>query len=186
MIEQKIIIRLRDENSKELGILTISSIDYKANKYYSNNISSLITLENIPMVEDVDNETPIQYWHNNSSNFANLMFLEETEYQILFESDDADASYEVLYSLTKINNNHFKPFRFSLGDNKNYKIAGTLNFRSYVGKSYLDIKKNGKLSIKVPIEVRSKKIDYINQYSSMIADLSQQKKKILFMKILCF
>ena len=180
MIEQKIIIRLRDENSKELGILTISSIDYKANKYYSNNISSLITLENIPLVEDVDNETPIQYWQNNSSNFANLMFLEETEYQILFESDDADASYEVLYSLTKINNNHFKPFRFSLGDNKNYKIAGTLNFRSYVGKSYLDIKKNGKLSIKVPIEVRSKKIDYINQYSSMIADLSQQALSLIF------
>ena len=180
MIEQKIIIRLRDENSKELGILTISSIDYKANKYYSNNISSLITLENIPLVEDVDNETPIQYWQNNSSNFANLMFLEETEYQILFESDDADASYEVLYSLTKINNNHFKPFRFSLGDNKNYKIAGTLNFRSYVGKSYLDIKKNGKLSIKVPIEVRSKKIDYINQYSSMIADLSQHALSLIF------
>ena len=93
------------------------------------------------------------------------MFLEETEYQILFESSDACASYDVLYSLTKLNENYFKQFRFSLGDNKTYKIAGTLNFRSYVGKSFLDIRKNKINSIKIPIDVRSKKMDSFNQYS---------------------
>lgn len=180
MIEQRVIVHLTDEYLNELGTLIVSSIDYKSEFESNINISNILTLENVPYVEEVDDITPIQYWENNTANFANLMFLEETEYQILFESDDVDATYEVLYSLTKINDNHFKEFRFSLGDDNKYMIAGTLNFRSYVGKSFLDIRKNGINSIKIPIEVRSKKIDYINQYSSMIADLSQHSLNLIF------
>ena len=180
MIEQKIIIQLTDEDSNDFGILSISSIDYLYDIESNINVSDSITLTNIPLVDEPDNLTPIQYWQNPSSNFANLMLLEETEYQILFESTDVKATYEVLYSLTKMNDNHFKEFRFDLGDNEKYKIAGTLNFRSYVGKSFLDVRKNGINSIKVPIEVRSKKIDYFNQYSSMIADLSQQALSLIF------
>lgn len=179
MIEQKVIIELTDENLNEFGTLTVSSIDYKSNSESNGYINNLL-LENIPTVEEPDNETPIQYCPDIGVNFAKLMFLEETEYQILFESNDAKATFEVLYSLTKINDNHFKEFRFALGDNKNYKIAGTLNFRSYVGKSFLDVRKNGLNSIKIPIEVRSKKIDYFNQYSAMIADLSQHALSLIF------
>ena len=168
MIEQKVIIQLTDEDSNRFGTLTVSSLDYMGNLKSNSNISQSINLENIPIVDEPDNLTPIQYCPNIGANFAKLMFLEETEYQILFESKDAESSFEVLYSLTKINDNHFKPFRFSLGDDQNYKIAGTLNFRSYVGKSFLDVRKNNINSIKVPIEVRSKKIDYFNQYSAMI------------------
>ena len=124
MIEQKVIINLTDGDSNEFGTLTVSSLDYRRDYGYNINISHSITLENIPTVDEPDNLTPIQYCPNIGANFANLMFLEETEYQILFESKDAEASFEVLYSLTKINDNHFKPFRFSLGDNQNYKIAG--------------------------------------------------------------
>ncbi|WP_353960249.1 DUF2357 domain-containing protein, partial [Klebsiella pneumoniae] len=69
-----------------------------------------------------------------------------------------------------MNDRHFKPFRFSLGDSKLFKVAGNLNFRSYVGKSFLDVRKNSINSIKIPIEVRSKKINYFDQYSAMIAD----------------
>jgi hypothetical protein len=106
--------------------------------------------------------------------------LEETEYQILFESDDVNAGYEVLYSLIKINKSHFKEFRFNLGDNGKYKYAGTLNFRSYVGKSFFDVKKDNQKSVSIPVEVRSKKIDYFNQYSAMIADLSQHALSLIF------
>ncbi|WP_406533201.1 DUF2357 domain-containing protein [Methanobrevibacter sp.] len=180
MIEQKIIIHLTDENSNSIGTLTVSSLDYKGEEESRINISNSLTLDNIPIVDEPDNITPIQYCPNIGVNFAKLMFLEETEYQILFESKDAGADYEILYSLTKINDNHFKPFRFTLGDNENYKIAGTLNFRSYVGKSFLDVRKEDINSIKIPIEVRSKKIDYFNQYSSMIADLSQQSLSLIF------
>ena len=180
MIEQKIIVHLTDVDSNDFGVLSVSSIDYRSDIESDINISDSIALTNIPLVDEPDNLTPIQYWQNPDSNFANLMLLEETEYQILFESDDVNATYDVLYSLTKMNDNHFRQFRFDLGDNKRYKIAGTLNFRSYVGKSFLDIRKNSLESVRIPIEVRSKKIDYFNQYSSMIADLSQQALSLIF------
>lgn len=180
MIEQKVIIHLTDEYLNEFGTLTVSSLDYRGDFESNVNISHSMILENVPIVDEPDNLTPIQYCPNIGANFAKLMFLEETEYQILFESEDAEASFDVLYSLTKINDNHFKPFRFSLGDNKNCKIAGTLNFRSYVGKSFLDVRKGNVDSIKIPIEVRSKKIDYFNQYSAMIADLSQHALSLIF------
>lgn len=180
MIEQKVIIQLTDEFSNEIGTLSVSSLDYRSSDEFVNKLSNYVTLENIPFVDEPDNLTPIQYWENNESNFANLMFLEETEYQVLFESDDVDATYDVLHSLTKINDNHFKPFRFELGDNKKYKVAGTLNFRSYVGKSFLDVRKDNINSEKIPIEVRSKKIDYFSQYSAMIADLSQHALSLIF------
>ena len=180
MIEQKVIIHLTDEDSNELGVLSVSSMDYSSDRESYINISNSMSLNNISLVDEPDNSTPIQYWQNPTTNFANLMFLEETEYQILFESKDATASYDVLYSLTKMNSNHFKEFSFKLGDDKKYRIVGTLNFRSYVGKSFLDIRKDGINSVKIPIEVRSKKIDYFNQYSSMIADLSQQALSLIF------
>lgn len=180
MIEQKVIIQLADDNSNEFGVLSVSSMNYASDYESDVNRSNSLTLKNIPLVDEPDNVTPIQYWQNPTSNFANLMFLEETEYQILFESSDVNAAYNVLYSLTKMNDNHFKEFRFDLGDNNKYKVAGTLNFRSYVGKSFLDVRKDDVNSKKIPIEVRSKKIDYFNQYSSMIADLSQQALSLIF------
>lgn len=180
MIEQKVIIHLTDNDSNEMGTLTVSSIDYKGEDKSNINISHEIVLENVPTVEEPDNLTPIQYCPDIGANFAELMFLEETEYQILFESKDTYADYDVLYSLTKMNDNHFKPFRFELGDKNTYKIAGTLNFRSYVGKSFLDVQKDGTNSIKIPIEVRSKKMDYFSQYSAMIADLSQHSLSLIF------
>ena len=180
MIEQKVIIHLTDDNSNELGILSVSTIDYHNEFQFNYNISNSMELENVPIVDEPDALTPIQYCPDIANNFAKLMFLEETEYQILFQSIDSEAIYDVLYTLNKINKNHFKPFRFSLSDDKEYKIVGTLNFRSYVGKSFLDVKKDSINSIKIPIEVRSKKIDYINQYSAMIADLSQHALSLIF------
>ena len=180
MIEQKVTIHLKDEFSRDIGTLTISSIDYAREIESFHKISDSFILENIDLVDEIDNATPIQYYNADSSQFSNLMLLEETEYQILFESEDANASYEVLYSLIKINKSHFKAFRFNLGDNNKYKFAGTLNFRSYVGKSFLDVKKDNQKSIPIPVEVRSKKIDYFNQYSAMIADLSQHALSLIF------
>ena len=180
MIEQKVTIHLKDEFSKSIGTLTLSSIDYVRQVESFHKISDSFVLENIDLVDEVDNVTPIQYYNKESSQFSNLMLLEETEYQILFESEDIDASYDVLHSLIKINKSHFKAFRFNLGDSNGFKFAGTLNFKSYVGKSFLDVKKDDQKSIPIPIEVRSKKIDYFNQYSAMIADLSQHALSLIF------
>ena len=180
MIEQKAIINLKDQFSNNIGTLTLSSIDPIQESESSHKISDNFVLENIDLVDEIDNSTPIQYYRKESSQFSHLMLLEETEYQILFESNDVNASYDVLCSLVEINESHFKRFRFNLGDNKKFKVAGTLNFRSYVGKSFLDVKKDNLKSISIPIEVRSKKIDYFNQYSAMIADLSQHALSLIF------
>ena len=122
MIEQKVTIHLKDEFSKSIGTLTLSSIDYVRQVESFHKISDSFVLENIDLVDEVDNVTPIQYYNKESSQFSNLMLLEETEYQILFESEDIDASYDVLHSLIKINKSHFKAFRFNLGDSNGFKF----------------------------------------------------------------
>lgn len=176
MIEQKVTLELRN-NLGGVGTLYISAINPNDTRESNHSINNYLTLENVDFVEKPDNITPIQYCNNYSTH---LMLLEETDYQILFESKDVDASYEILHSLVKMNDNFFNEFRFSLKEFEKYKVVGTLNFKSYVGKSFLDVKKNGYLSNKIPIEVRSKKIDYFNQYSAMIAELSQYALGIIF------
>ena len=79
MIEQKVTIHLKD-----IGTLTISSIDYRDDEESFHQISDTLVLENIGLVDEVDNLTPIQYYNKESSQFAHLMLLEETEYQILY------------------------------------------------------------------------------------------------------
>lgn len=179
MIEQKVIIDLKNDMGG-VGTLYISALNPKSTNYSKHFINDYLILENIDLVEIPDNLTPIQYCVDSSTHFANLMLLEETDYQILFESKDINSSYDVLYSLVKMNNDFFNEFRFSLTEFEKYKVVGTLNFRSYVGKSFLDVEKNGYLSNRVPIEVRSKKIDYFNQYSAMIAELSQYALGLIF------
>ncbi len=176
MIEQKVTIELRN-NLGGVGTLYISAINPRGVSESNHSINNYLELENIDLVEKPDNVTPIQYCTKYSTH---LMLLEETDYQILFESRDVDASYEILNSLVKMNDNFFNEFRFSLNEFEKYKVVGTLNFKSYVGKSFLDVKKNDYLSNKIPIEVRSKKIDYFNQYSAMIAELSQHALGIIF------
>lgn len=176
MIEQKVTIELRN-NLGGVGTLYISAINPRGFSESNHSINNYLKLENVDLVEKPDNVTPIQYCTKYSTH---LMLLEETDYQILFESKDVDATYEILHSLVKMNDKFFNEFRFSLNEFEKYKVVGTLNFRSYVGKSFLDVKKNDYLSNKIPIEVRSKKIDYFNQYSAMIAELSQHALGIIF------
>ena len=160
MIEQKVISDLKNDMGG-VGTLYISALNPKSTNYSKHSINDYLTLENIDLVENPDNLTPIQYCVDSSTHFANLMLLEETDYQILFESKDINSSYDVLYSLVKMNNDFFNEFRFSLTEFEKYKVVGTLNFRSYVGKLFLDVKKNGYfLSLKgrqAPEEVKEAK-----------------------------
>ena len=128
MIEQKVIIDLKNDMGG-VGTLYISALNPKSTNYSKHSINDYLTLENIDLVENPDNLTPIQYCVDSSTHFANLMLLEETDYQILFESKDINSSYDVLYSLVKMNNDFFNEFRFSLTEFEKYKVVGTLNFR---------------------------------------------------------
>ena len=174
-MEQKVSIELKDSNGNLLGNLTIISL---TNVEISNEYEiDSIKFKNIPQVEIPDDETPIQYCPKQEKHhFSPLMFLEETPYQVLFEGEKNELSeFIVLPNLKNIYSdyNPFEPLRFQIDDNDSYRCAGTLNFRSYVGKSFLDVQKNSINSIQIPIEVRSKKIKYFDQYPAMIADLSE-------------
>ncbi|MCF0226793.1 MAG: DUF2357 domain-containing protein, partial [Methanobrevibacter sp.] len=171
MREQKIIIPLEN-----IGTLTVSAIDYPSNENNRIEFNNGIILENINLTDEPDNKTPIQYLTTENI----ICLLEETEYQLLFESNKKVENIVMLPSIVKINKNLFKQFRFNFGDTKSFKVGGFLNFGSYVGKSFLDVKINNQRSNRIPIEVRSKKMDYVNHYSAMIADLSQYAAGLIF------
>ena len=58
MIEQKVTINLKDEFSKDIGTLTVSSIDPIRENESSHKISGSFVLENIDLLDEVDNITP--------------------------------------------------------------------------------------------------------------------------------
>lgn len=180
MTEQIVKIRVVDNCGNDMGNLTISS-RVKLDICLEEEIDSF-KLFNIPIItniEELDNKTPILYF-TNESKLSPLLFLEETKYDVYFESEDLNADYEIFPDLNRNNANTFKEFNFDISSDSSYKTVGSLNFRSYVGKTFLNIRKNSQNSMPIPIEVRSKKLGYIDQFSKMIADLSQNSLGILF------
>jgi predicted component of viral defense system (DUF524 family) len=174
-MEQKVSMELKGYDGNLLGNLTIISLSKVeiTNEYEIDSIK----FQNVPQVEIPDNKTPIQYCSKQGKHhFSSLMFLEETPYQVLFKAEkDESSEFVVLPHLKNTHStyNPFEPLRFPMDDENSYRCAGTLNFRSYVGKSFLDVEKNSLKSIPIPLEVRSKKIKYYEQYPAMIADLSE-------------
>lgn len=134
-----------------------------------------ITLINVPRVEKFDNLTPIQYYKN-TTNEANILFLEESEYTVEFEFENEfkDLGYNAFYSLVT---GAFWESPLKLLPRSN---VGFLNFRSFAGKTFLDIANEDNIIFSVPIEVRSKKINYNEQYPAMIGDLSKYASGLIF------
>ncbi len=100
-------------------------------------------------------------------NLSEIMLLEETEYQVLIEGAP-DAEF------TPSSGDVFRRIRFDFAG----KTAGILNFRSYAGKSFLGIRTDHGTE-EIPVEVRSKKINYHEQYPAMLADLSEEISSII-------
>ncbi|WBF08566.1 DUF2357 domain-containing protein [Methanothermobacter thermautotrophicus] len=127
-----------------------------------------LTLINVPLV-DRPGLNPIEHCPY-YDNLSEIMLLEETEYQVLFETEGSLKDVKVLPHADEL----FRRIRFKFRD----RVAGILNFRSYAGKSFLDIETPGGHE-SIPIEVRSKKIDYHEQYPAMLADLSEEITSII-------
>lgn len=190
---QAISIKTYDDNNNFIGTFKISynkPINYKksrdnfkrSSQYYSSLFNKVhssmnVILDNVAIDTDIDDKTPIQYLKNTSNESVNIFLLEETNYTLSFESKFSNFSPDdVFFTLKHFDNEVYSPI-----DTKNKKFfTGILNFHSYVGKSFLDIFSNGKVISKIPIEVRSKKINYQNQYPAMIADLSEHISSIVF------
>ena len=172
---QKVEINIFADNGQDLGTLEIRCDEavYISEKDATTRRVSNMLFTNVPM--EFDNKTPIIYYENNAYEFANLMLLEAKDYQLIFKSN-VDDDLDVFHTL-KQNYSHkpFKPFSIS----KNV-YAGTLNFNSFLGKTFIDIKKGNKTLFSLPIEIRSRKMDYEKHYPKMISDLSQYALGLIY------
>lgn len=181
LLQQRVIIRMQSQNGGKLGELMIGSCLNSSQIYSNDHIKSFqfgpAEFTNIFQTSVPGNLIPIEFLYNCSElRYPRLMLLEETDYQILFKSEyDIDVlnGDAVLPELAKGVSTHNVLFDKWLLDENEKTFRGILNFCSYVGKSYLDVVIDGQQSIKIPFEVRSKKIGYIDQYPAMIGDISE-------------
>lgn len=190
-MEQYIKIKAKDDEGNPLGTFRIYiEFDYStpslnsivdSNKeihldgsIYNIPSNSTVTLYNVPIVYEFDNETPIQFYKNSENNI-NIMLLEERKYYLSFKPSHKfkEEGYEAFYSLLKFTDEVLEIF-------PNSPYDGNLLFGSYVGKSYFDIYKGHKSIYKIPFEVRSRKLDYVTQYAAMIGDLSRYSQNLIY------
>lgn len=151
------------------GIFILSSESH----YSRNNIDNLddIELINVPIKYNYSQDIPIIY--NKTNEFANICILEELQYDISFET--TYDNLEVFKTLNNFPDN--SPLTLFKFDNS-YK--GSLQFSSYVGKTFLDIYQDDECLFKLPIEVQSRKLNYNQHYPRMIGDLSKYASGIIF------
>lgn len=157
------------KDKKLLGIFTITSPN--SVQIENNESKGDIYLENVPIVHENNTKYPIIYSEINE--FANLCFLEETDYKVFFESKKNNI--RPFYSLEKFKDKKVIDLYEFKGE-----FQGSMRFSSYVGKTYLDIYENEECIFQLPIEIRSKKIDYEKHYAQMIGNLSQYASGMIF------
>ena len=188
-MEQYIKIIANDDEGKILGTFKLSIESFPTKSIYSiveknreipldssiYNIPSntTIILYNVPIVYEYDNKTPIQFYKNSASNI-NIMLLEEHKYALSFKSKNKEeiSDLDVFHSLLKFDETILELFPNSTN--------GFLSFGSYVGKSYFDIYRDNNPIFKIPLEVRSRKIDYASEYAAMIGDLSKYSQNLIY------
>ncbi len=172
---QEAIFKLNNPQGKKLGVLKIRAENKSAEEFPDIKTEHL-SCQNIPTVEQPTNKHLIEYCNvNPSSNINRMMFLEETEYDISFKAEKKE--WEIQSFLPEIGSLFFKQNLFN--ESKNSRV-GTLNFKSYVGKTWISITVNGQSSIRIPIEIRSKKIGYSDEYIKMMSDLSEECSSLIF------
>ena len=177
MVEQQVKLNLKDIKGNTLGFLFLKAVDKMQNESESFKVDGKEFI-NIPRVETPNNETPIQYLDGkDTENLSHLMLLEETKYEVMFETTLYSESEDDIKIFPTIQNENtfpvFDQSPFDLSTDSISRFIGILNFHSYVGKSFLDVEVNGNPTLPIPLEVRSKKIKYYEQYPQMIADLSE-------------
>ena len=157
-MEQKLVIDVDN-----LGVLTIKAPCFSE---FSN-----CRDQNVPIVSIPDDKTPIQYMEKTFNDFTNILLLEEVEYEVYFKFNDTKLDF----SLDK------DDFSFKIFPTNNNEFCGAfINFRSYVGKTFFNISEDGRVIKRIPIEIRSKKINYFDHYPAMIADLSKQFSSLIY------
>jgi predicted component of viral defense system (DUF524 family) len=172
MENQKIKIPLHVKK-EIIGYLTIISL-YPSKFIGINFNNNLGSFSNIIKTEIPDDITPIQFCNLGNKHY--IMLLEETSYQISFNPLNNYDDIKIIPTILEKTSSVYESFNLPL----NNQLSGSINFKSFAGKSFFDVEIDGERSNLVPFEVRSKKINYQQHYTNMIGDLAQAVSGILF------
>ena len=180
VFEQKIEIKLKDKETY-VGTLSITS---KIKGEYQDIFSDIepkkikgMLLEYIGKDTELNNYAPIQYCPL-SKYSTDIFLLEETEYLISFVVDKNLPNKDKLKIFDYLKRNSGGKGDFSFNHLNDVWFAN-INFRGFAGKTFIDVI-YGDFEHSLMVEVRTKKLDYDNEYSEMIADLSSYSSGLLF------
>lgn len=152
--------------------------------------------QNIVKEKNLDIKTPIQY-SKDSDRYSEIYFLEEKKYDLYFKLYEdffymkdnltifstLDKQYNQSSTEKRVNQseNEERSFTFDFSTHDNISM-GNLNFKSFAGKTVLDIFLIGEDEplLKIPIEVKSKKLNYYKQYPQMISEITEYVSGLLF------
>lgn len=130
---------------------------------------------NVPCVSEklsIDGSTPIMIYTGDDKGISPILLLEETEYEVMLHGD-VDSAFDYLIE----NSGEIALRRMHLHRSPDERMY-TLSFHGYVGKGWFDVTVGG-IEVRIPFEVRSKKIDYLWDYPIMLADISEFSASLL-------
>lgn len=181
MVYQRITLPMEAADGSKLGTLSIGAEYKEAYRMDKDNLVSIVwreaSLENVLQTESPGDSSPIEFIETPHGLIdTNILLLEETDYQFVFKSNidlDEETGDIIFLELSQTCADNSVIINNWLLDEDKKIHRGTMNFASYVGKSFFDVRIGGLSSVKVPFEVRSKKIGYLDQYPIMIGDISE-------------
>ena len=140
MVEQQVKLKLESDLGQVLGFLVLKATDHSLHEQDSFGIDGTEFI-NIPQVDKPDNQTSIQYLNKkDNTHLSPLMLLEETRYDVMFETTinvESDDQINIFPTIQKDKTSNFSPFdrlKFDLSSDNISRFIGILNFGSYVGK----------------------------------------------------
>ncbi len=116
----------------------------------------------------VDSLHPIVVYTGHDDSLSPILLLEETDYWISVR--DISINHEVSDIFGYLMSNSYDISVKHSDDDETDPYL--INFRSFAGKGYFDLKCDGK-RIAIPFEVRSRKIGYRSDYPKMMADIAE-------------
>ena len=179
MVDQSIDVVIKNKD-EIMGVLSISSklSDNICDKYQdigSKKINGM-DFKNIEKDYNLDKITPIQYCVLPSYS-TSIFLLEETEYTLSFVASKNFKKGDIkVFDYLKTHNHGKSQMAFT---HRNDVWIANINFRSYVGKTFIDLKFESFI-YELMVEVRTKKLNYDSEYSDMIAELSKYSSGLLF------
>ena len=168
---------VKDEVVAVLKIAQTRGTNCRSCSHYPSYIDakSSVNVDFITDKNEIDQLSPIQVYCGNDPALPSILLLEETEYDLELEKKSNRVVEELKYLFDNDQSLIIKPNRF--GNSDEHKIY-TFYSKSYVGKGFFDINIDDTV-VKIPFEVRSKKIEYLNDYPQMLEDIAEFSSSML-------